>query len=149
MELSHYEQKKEDIASIPNVTIGKACKKMSNCKRCYRISCCCRASARQHTILDVLRILQSSLDPVFCADLCIVEKSIRVGWMSIFRGKRSSFRSFFKLGGVNKIFLIVCARMSFHNPCAQDFTNSGLFVRMQKIEIFLINLGKYGDFSFI
>ncbi len=79
---------------------------------------CCRASARQHTILDVLRILQSSLDPVFCADLCIVEKSIRVGWMSIFRRKRSSFRSFFKLGGVNKIFLIVCARMSFHNPCA-------------------------------
>ena len=69
--------------------------------------------------------------------------------MSIFRGKRSSFRSFFKLGGVNKIFLIVCARMSFHNPCAQDFTSSGLFVRMQKIEIFLINLGKYGVFSFI
>ncbi len=93
--------------------------------------------------------LTCSLDPVFCAELCIVEKSIRVGWMSIFRGKRSSFRSFFKLRGVNKIFSIVCARMSFHNPCARDFTSSRLFVRMQKIEIFLINIGKYGVFSFI
>ena len=92
---------------------------------------CCRASARQHTILDVLRILQSSLDPVSCADLCIVEKSIRVGrlhgcWMSIFRGKRSSFRSFFKLGGVNKIFLIVCARMSFHNLLCSRFYKFGV-----------------------
>ena len=34
---------------------------------------CCRTLARQHTILDVIRILQSSLDPVFCAKLCIVE----------------------------------------------------------------------------
>ena len=59
--------------------------------------------------------------------------------MSIFRGKRSSVRSFFKLGGVNKIFLIVCARMSFHNPLCSKL----------KIEIFLINLGKYGVFSFI
>ena len=39
---------------------------------------CCRAPARQHTILDVTRIPQSSLDPVFCAELCIVEISICV-----------------------------------------------------------------------
>ncbi len=38
--------------------------------------------------------------------------------------------------------------MSFHNPCAQDFTSSRLFVQMQEIEIFLINLGKYGVFFF-
>ena len=71
--------------------------------------------------------------------------------MSIFRGERSSFRSFFKLGGVNKIFLIVCARMSFHNPChvLKILQVRGLFVPMQKIEIFLINIGKYGVFSFI
>ncbi len=66
--------------------------------------------------------------------------------MSIFRGKRSSFRSFFKLGGVNKIFLIVCARMSRFYKFGVFY---GLFVRMQKIEIFLINIGKYGVFSFI
>ena len=37
---------------------------------------CCRASARQHTILDLLKFLQSSFDPGFCAHLCIVEISI-------------------------------------------------------------------------
>ena len=44
-----------------------------------------------------------------------------------FPGGKVEFKVIFKLGGVNKIFLIVCARMSFHNPdpCAQDFT--GLF----------------------
>ena len=39
----------------------------------------CRAPARQHTILDDDRgFSQSSLDPVFCPDLCIVEISICV-----------------------------------------------------------------------
>ncbi len=32
--------------------------------------------AAEHTILDVIGIPQSSLDPVFCAELCIVEISI-------------------------------------------------------------------------
>ena len=40
---------------------------------------CCRAPAKQHTILDDDRgFSQSSLDPVFCPDLCIVEISICV-----------------------------------------------------------------------
>ena len=57
---------------------------------------CCRGSARQHTILDVLRILQSSLDPVFCADLCIVEKSIRVGRLDVhFPGEKVEFQVMF------------------------------------------------------
>ncbi len=62
----------------PNPRTGIALGTRLDYKHIY---CCCRASARQHTILDVLRILQSSLDPVSCADLCIVEKSIRVGWI--------------------------------------------------------------------
>ena len=57
---------------------------------------CCRVSARQHTILDVLRILQSSLDPVFCADLCIVEKSIRIGRLDVhFPGEKVEFQVIF------------------------------------------------------
>ncbi len=41
--------------------------------------------------------LTCSLDPVFCAELCIVEKSIRVGWMLDvhFPGEKVEFQVIF------------------------------------------------------
>ena len=54
---------------------------------------CCRASARQHTILDVLLIPQSSLDPVSCANYVLSRSRIRVGGCVCPNpGKRSSFK---------------------------------------------------------
>ena len=42
----------------------------------------------QHTILDIRRISQSSLDPVFCTELCIVEISVRMIVLEEFRNRK-------------------------------------------------------------
>ena len=93
----------------------------------YSITNCCRASARQHTILDVLLIPQISLDPVSCANYVLSRSRIRVGGCVCPNpGKKSSFKSFLKCGGVNKIFSNrVRTHFTSHVcPCVQNLMST-------------------------
>ena len=79
---------------------------------------CCRAPARQHTILGI------SLDPVLRADLCEVESGSGVCLsflLIVVIPGNSTFEDFFFGGGIKQYFFD-CVRM-FSFPCGLRLYN--------------------------
>ena len=104
--------------------------------------------ARQHTILDVIRF-QSSLDPVFCSELCRVRSrfvSVRRSRCRI-SGAISQSPGHFRKWGVRSNNILCCARMFLLHefPCARVYKL--LYFWMRTYEYFLKITGKYGFIS--
>ncbi len=77
---------------------------------------CCRVLARQHTILDLIWILQTSLDPVFSAELCIVDQNLDL-FLSVrpdfvIPGECRNLQVILENDGVRSNNILCCARMS-------------------------------------
>ncbi len=111
---------------------------------------------RQHTILDVIRF-QSSLDPVFCSELCRVKSRFVSVCRSRCRisGGISQSPSHFRKWGVSSNNILYCARMFlFHDyhefPCAQVSTSFCIFWMrtIYRREYFMKNTGKFGFIFF-
>ena len=119
-------------------------------KTFYVLYNCCRASARQHTILDTFWLLQSPLDRVFRA-IYVLSRSRSCVCLYVCRNSGDIIKLPGCLlnegGGHKQDFVLRTHRPSAIAACKVLSRSQG-FSRMQFISFTRTNSGKYGSISF-